>query len=254
MKRIVCLGGGPAGLYAAILLRKALPVGTRRSIRAEPARRHFRLGRGLLRPDHGEFPRCRPRDARCDPGQLPPLGRYRHPFPRPALRERRPRLLRHQPQAAAATCCRSGPVSWACTSTSSTRSTDEPAFEDADLIIAADGVNSRTRTRHARRLRARGRRAQVPLHLARHDPEIRRLHLRLRADRARLVPDPRLPVQRASSRRSSWRRARKPGRAHGLDQVDTEQSIAFCEALFGRYLGRPSRCRATPITCAARRG
>ena len=25
MKRIVCLGGGPAGLYAAILFRKALP-------------------------------------------------------------------------------------------------------------------------------------------------------------------------------------------------------------------------------------
>ena len=25
MRRIVCLGGGPAGLYAAILLRKALP-------------------------------------------------------------------------------------------------------------------------------------------------------------------------------------------------------------------------------------
>src|SRR5579862_9115689 len=26
MRRIVCLGGGPAGLYAAILLRKALPA------------------------------------------------------------------------------------------------------------------------------------------------------------------------------------------------------------------------------------
>ena len=25
MKRIVCLGGGPAGLYSAILLKKALP-------------------------------------------------------------------------------------------------------------------------------------------------------------------------------------------------------------------------------------
>ncbi|MBV8852070.1 MAG: NAD(P)-binding protein, partial [Sinobacteraceae bacterium] len=25
MKRIVCVGGGPAGLYSAILMRKALP-------------------------------------------------------------------------------------------------------------------------------------------------------------------------------------------------------------------------------------
>src|ERR1700686_2795292 len=26
MRRIVCMGGGPAGLYAAILLRKAMPA------------------------------------------------------------------------------------------------------------------------------------------------------------------------------------------------------------------------------------
>ncbi len=29
-------------------------------------------------------------------------------------------------------------------------------------------------------------------------------------------------------------------RAHGLDSADTEQTLAFCEALFGPYLQRPS--------------
>ena len=144
-----------------------------------------------------ELPRRRPRVARRDPRQLPPLGRHRDSLrAAQTVRERRPRLLRHRPQAPARTSCRNAPASSACSSTSSTRSTDEAAFADADL----DHRRRRREQPHARaprgRLRAGHRRAQVPLHLARHDAEVRRLHLCLRAHRARLVPDPRLPVQR----------------------------------------------------------
>jgi anthraniloyl-CoA monooxygenase len=71
---------------------------------------------------------------------------------------------------------------------------NESAFADADLIIAADGLNSRTRSQHA--------------DIFQPDIDKRKcrfiwlgttqslcVYLRLRADRARLVSDPRLPVQ-----------------------------------------------------------
>jgi anthraniloyl-CoA monooxygenase len=68
MKRIVCLGGGPAGLYSAILFKKALPNAQVESVRAQPAGRHVRLGRRVLRQDDGGLSRCRsgPHDAIVD--------------------------------------------------------------------------------------------------------------------------------------------------------------------------------------------
>ena len=52
--RIACLGGGPAGLYFAISMKLRDPGARRRRLRAQPARRHVRLGRRLLRPDGRE--------------------------------------------------------------------------------------------------------------------------------------------------------------------------------------------------------
>ncbi len=47
--RIAILGGGPAGLYFAILMKQALADARHHRPRAQPRRRHVRLRRGVLR-------------------------------------------------------------------------------------------------------------------------------------------------------------------------------------------------------------
>ncbi len=49
MKRIVCLGGGPAGLYSAILFKKALPH-ARVEVHERSARCRFKDCRHMAEP------------------------------------------------------------------------------------------------------------------------------------------------------------------------------------------------------------
>ena len=101
MKRIVCLGGGPAGLYAAILLRKALPAASVEVY--ERNRPDDTFGWGVVFSDQTmeNFRTADPELARRHPGGFPSLGRYRHSFRRPPIRQRRPWIRRHQPQTSA---------------------------------------------------------------------------------------------------------------------------------------------------------
>ena len=101
LMRIACLGGGPAGLYFAISMKLRDPAHEIDLYRAQPARRHVRLGRRLLRPDGRESDGQRSRVRRRDPGRIRPLGRYRGPHPRRDDPLLGPRLHRHRPQAAA---------------------------------------------------------------------------------------------------------------------------------------------------------
>ena len=59
MKRIVCLGGGPAGPVFRDPLQEGAAERPDRGLRAQPSRRYVRLGRRLLGQDHGGFPRRR---------------------------------------------------------------------------------------------------------------------------------------------------------------------------------------------------
>ena len=99
--RIACLGGGPAGLYFAIAMKLRDPAPRDHRGRAQPARRHVRLGRGAVGRDARQPRRQRSRQRRGDPPRVRLLGRHRRLLPGHGDALVRPRLLRHRPQAAA---------------------------------------------------------------------------------------------------------------------------------------------------------
>jgi anthraniloyl-CoA monooxygenase len=234
VKRIVCLGGGPAGLYAAILFRKALP---RARVEVyERNRPDDTFGWGVVfsdrtmegfaaadAPSHaaitGGFHHWDDIDVHyrgtvtttgghgfCGIGRKRLLG---------ILQERGAGLgvvhhFRHEVE-------------------------DDAGFADADLVVAADGVNSATRRRHA----------------AVFEPDIDTRECRfIWLGTTRPFPaftfafeetehgwfqvhayqfSKELSTVIVETRDDTWR-------AHGLDSADHEQSIAFCEKLFAKYL------------------
>jgi anthraniloyl-CoA monooxygenase len=235
MRRIVCLGGGPAGLYVAILLRKALPSArievyernrpddtfgwgvvfsdqTMGNFRAADLETHSAIlssfhhwddiaihfgGRRFLSGGHGF----------CGIGRKRLLG---------LLQERARELGVHQ--------------------VFQHQVDDDAGFQDADLIIAADGVNSRTRSSYA--------------HAFEPDIDVRKCRFIWLGTTQQFNAftfafeqtehgwfqihayqfSKQLSTVIVETREETWA-------AHGLDKLNTEQSIAFCERLFERYLG-----------------
>ena len=77
-------------------------------------------------------------------------------------------------------------------------SADLADWPDYDLVIAADGANSRIRDRYAGAFRRRHPGPAQQILLVRHAQGVRRLHLRLRADRGGLGLGACLPLRRRS--------------------------------------------------------
>jgi anthraniloyl-CoA monooxygenase len=233
--RIVCIGGGPAGLYSAILFRKALPDArvevhernrpddtfgwgvvfsdqTMAGFAAADAESH----RAILANFHhwddidvhyrGEVVRTGGHGF-CGISRMTLLN---------VLQERAAQLGVHQ--------------------TFQAEVEDESAFRDADLVVASDGVNSRIRSRHAEVFRPDvqtrkcryiwlGTRQPFPAFtFAFEHTEFGwfQIHAyQFSRDLSTVIVE---------TREETWL-------AHGLDRADTGQSIAFCEKLFARYLG-----------------
>ncbi len=234
MKRIVCLGGGPAGLYSAILLRKALPA-TRIEV-YERNRPDDTFGWGVVFSDEtmGNF-------RAADPETHGAILANFHHWDDIAIhfggrkivsgghgfcgigRKKLLQILQERAHALGVHQTFHHEVE------------DDGTFSDADLIIAADGANSHTRNRYAdifqpdvdkRKCRyiwlgTTQSFSAFTFAFERTEHGWFQIHAyQFSKDLATVIVE---------TREETWL-------AHGLDRSDTEQGVAFCEWLFGRYL------------------
>ena len=155
--RIVVIGGGPAGLYFSILMKQQ---DRRHEITVFERNRPSTRSAGASSSPTGRSSnsgRRRPRDPGRDRALARALGRHRRPHPGPGDHVR-PAMA--SPASSAGICSTSSsvaPNAWASGSCSRPRSRRLAAFPDADLIVAADGINSRVRSRSRRAFPARDR-------------------------------------------------------------------------------------------------
>jgi anthraniloyl-CoA monooxygenase len=235
MKRIVCLGGGPAGLYSAILFKKALPGASVEVY--ERNRPDDTFGWGVVFSD-----KTMQGFQATDPASHDAIvGNFYHwddidvHFKGTTIRTgghgfcgiSRKQLLNLLQQRAAELGVRQ---------TFEYEIDDHAAFADADLLVAADGSNSRTRTRYAsvfqpdidvRKCRF------IWLGTHQHFPAFtfafeKTEHGWFQIHAYQFSAD--LSTVIVETREETWK-------AHGLDQFNADQSIEFCERLFHKYLG-----------------
>ena len=234
MKRIVCLGGGPAGLYSAILFRKALP---RARVEVyERNRPDDTFGWGVVFSDR-TMEGFRAADA---PSHEAITGSFHHwddidVHYRGTLTRtgghgfcgiERKRLLGILQERGAGLGVRHH---------FQQEITDDAPFADADLIVAADGVNSRTRkryesvfepdidTRECRFIWLGTTRPFPAFTFAFEETE----HGWFQIHAYQFSQE--LSTVIVETREETWL-------AQGLDRANHEQSIAFCEKLFAKYL------------------
>ena len=216
--RILCIGGGPAGLYLALLMKKADP---RHAIRVvERNRPYDTFGWGVVFSDNtlGNLEAADPETARRDHRRVQPLGRHRRPLQ-------------------AARTITSGGHGFCGIGRKRLLNILQKRCEDARRRARVRdrrdrrrrrGPRVRRRPRHrvgrhqqphpdalSRRVRARRRRAPLPLRLARHEAALQGVHVRVRRN-ASTAGSRRTPTSStATPRRSSSRRPKRSGRRPG---------------------------------------
>ena len=193
--RIVCIGGGPAGLYFGLLMKKENPGPPRHGGRAQPALRHLRLGRRVLRCDHGQYARLGYRDRASDRDafnhwddiEVLIKGRRMRTTGHGFVGIGRKKLL----NILQARCEELG------VELVFEREVDSDLeFPDADLIIASDGINSKIRNRYQNAFKPDMVMRPNRFIWLGTEKSLRRFHLRFPPHRARLVPGPHLQVRR----------------------------------------------------------
>ncbi len=146
--KIACLGGGPAGLYFAISMKLRDARARHHRVRAQPARRHLRLGRGVFRRDLRQHRRQRSAQRRDDPRAISPIGTTSRSIIAASESSRAATASPASRARSCSCCCRSARASSASSCVFQTEIASAAALaKNYDLVVAADGLNSRTRKR-----------------------------------------------------------------------------------------------------------
>jgi anthraniloyl-CoA monooxygenase len=235
MKRIVCMGGGPAGLYTAILFKKALPKASVEVFERNRAEDTFGWGVVFSDKTMGNFLEAdAPSHARVADefyhwddinvhfkGQI--IRSSGHGF---AGISRRMLLNILQKRAASLGVNQSFQVEL----------DDAGQFDDADLVVIAEGANSKARAAQAGKFGP--------------DIEVRKCRYIWLGTTQKFSAftfafektefgwfqihayqfSKDLSTVIVETREETWA-------AHGLDKAGIDESIAFCEKLFAAYLG-----------------
>ncbi len=239
--RITCVGGGPAGLYFAVLAKLADPAHEVTVLERNPAGVTYGWGVVVLgRPARRPVP-LRPGQRPDDLGRGLPSGTSTRCAP-PASR---------RPTSAATGSAWAG---GGCSTILAARATElgvdvryrvdveRPVqFADADLIVACDGAGSRLRRAARRALRRPnvdvGRNKYIWLGT----PHVfDTFTFGFERDRGRLDLVPRLPVRRRHQHLHRRVHARRPGRRSGSTSSTRTTAAAVLEEIFARHLdGQP---------------
>ena len=234
MKRIVCLGGGPAGLYSAIMFKKALPGASVEVYERNRPDDTFGWGvvfsdktmQGFRATDRESHDAIEQSFYHWDDIDVHFKGEVIRTGGHGFAGIERKKLLNILQQRAAEVGVRQS---------FQYEVEDLAPFADADLVVAADGVNSRTRGRLAsvfepdidvRKCRF------VWLGTRQHFPAFtfafeKTVHGWFQIHAYQFSTE--LSTVIVETREETWK-------AHGLDQATLDETIAFCEGLFGKYL------------------
>ena len=235
MKRIVCLGGGPAGLYSAILFKKALPDATVEVIERNQPDDTFGWGvvfsdktmQGFRAADEATHDAIVDSFYHWDDIAVHFKGTTTRTSGHGFCGIERKRLLNIFQARATELGVRQ---------VYAHDFENEEAFADADLVVAADGVNSRIRQRYESHFEP-----NIQVRKCRYIW----LGTKQKFDAFTFAFEATehgwfqihayqfsesLSTVIVETREETWL-------AHGLDQFNTDQSIAFCEKLFAQYLG-----------------
>jgi hypothetical protein len=194
---IVCIGGGPAGLYFSLLMKKQNPA--HQVTVVERNRPYDTFGWGVVFSDQtlGNLANADEPTARAILRRST-TGTTSMSFSRARRSPRAATVFAASAASICSTSCSSAARNWACR-WCSRRRCGRPGDRRALWRRPGDRLRRLEQPHpHALcgQLPAADRAAPVPLRVAGHAQEVRRLYLRVQGDRAWLVPGPHLPVRR----------------------------------------------------------